>query len=366
MKVSMAAPEIGPEERERVLRVLDSGQIAAGDEVAAFEAAFADFCDVDHAIATANGTAALHAAIEALELEVGTNVLTTPFSFVATANAIRFAGGYPRFADIDPTTYNLDPDAVETRIERIDGSVEAIVLVHLYGLPANMDRFREIADAHDIAIIEDAAQAHGATYDGKPVGSIGDIGCFSFYPTKNMTTTEGGMITTDRDDIAAAVRRFIDHGRGNDTYSHISLGHNFRMTDVAAAIGRAQLEKLPRFVDARRENAAYLTEQLESSDVTVPHEPANCRHAYHQYTIRTNFRSTLRTELNDRGIGTAIYYPTPIPDLESYHDFNGDYPVARRASNEVLSVPVHPNVTRAGLDLIVEGITRRTPAGVNS
>lgn len=366
MNVSMADPEIGPEEREGVLEVLDSGQLAAGEQVAAFEEEFAEYCGVEHAIATANGTAALHAALEALEIDVGANVLTTPFSFVATANAIRFAGGYPRFADIDPRTYNLDPEAVEQAITAADGEIAAIVLVHLYGLSADLDRFQEIAVEYDIPLIEDAAQAHGATYDGQPVGSFGDVGCFSFYPTKNMTTGEGGMVTTDRDDVAAAVRRFIDHGRGDQTYAHVGLGHNFRMTDVEAAMGRAQLEKLPRFVRARRENAAYLDEQLADTNVTRPYEPDNREHAYHQYTIRTDIRSTLRRELADRGVDTAVYYPTPIPDLESYRPFNGSYPVARRASEEVLSLPIHPNVTRAGLDLIVEGIEQRVRAGVNS
>ena len=366
MNVSMAEPEIGPEERASVLDVLDSGHLAAGEQVSAFEAEFAEYCDVEHAIATANGTTALHAALEAIDIEVGTNVLTTPFSFVATANAIRFAGGYPRFADIDPKTYNLDPDSVEETIRSIDGGVDAIVLVHLYGLPADMDRFQEIAVEHDVTLIEDAAQAHGATYDNQPVGSFGDIGCFSFYPTKNMTTGEGGMIVTDRDDIATAVRRFIDHGRGDETYSHVDLGHNFRMTDVEAAMGRVQLEKLPRFVRDRRENATYLDEQLAQTDVTVPQEPPGRRHAYHQYTIRTDNREAIQRSLADRGVDTAVYYPTPIPNLDSYHQFNGTYPATQRASEEVLSIPVHPNVTRAGLDLIVEGISHSAPAEVNS
>lgn len=364
MNLSIAAPEIGPDERENLLRVLDSGQLAQGEVVSAFESEFANYAGADQAIATMNGTAALHAALESIEMEIGSHVITTPFSFVATANAIRFAGGYPIFADIDPETYNLDPDAVEDLIVNTDGPVDAIVLVHLYGLPAEMDRFREIADTYDVTLVEDAAQAHGATYDGEPVGAIGDVGCFSFYPTKNMTTGEGGMITTDRDDIAERVRRFIDHGRGDGPYEHVSLGHNFRMTDLAAAIGRAQLEKLPRFVASRRENAEYLSEKLEDTDVVVPSAPDGQRHAFHQYTIRAEDRETIQRSLEERGVDSVVYYPTCIPDLESFAQFHADTPVARRLCDEVLSVPIHPQVTREGLDLIADGITSAPRAGI--
>lgn len=365
MNVSMAHPEIGPEERQRVIGVLESGQLAAGDVVRTFESAFADYCEVEHAIACANGTAALHAALEALDIRVGAYGITTPFSFVATANAIRFAGGFPRFVDIDPVSLNLDPDAVESAIVAENGAVDSIVVPHLFGLPADMDRFQEIAAEYDVSLVEDAAQAHGAQYNGQPVGSFGDVGCFSFYPTKNMTTGEGGMITTDRDDIATAVRQFIDHGRGDDRFSHVSLGHNYRMTEIAAAIGLAQLEKLPRFVSARRENATYLNHALRSTDIILPRDPADRRHAYHQYTVRTPLRETLRERLHDREVETAVYYPSTIPDLESYHQFDADTPIARRACREVVSVPIHPAVTTDGLDLIVDGITGLPAAEVS-
>lgn len=355
MNLSMAEPEIGPAERERVLSVLESGHLAAGSQVEKFESEFADYCGTDHAVATMNGTGALHAALEALELRPDAGVITSPFSFVATANAIRLAGCHPRFGDIHPETLNLDPDAVEAELECDDGTIDAILVVHLFGLPADMVRFRELAEEYDVALIEDAAQAHGATVEGSPVGSIGDVGCFSFYPTKNMTTGEGGMVTTNREDIANAVRQFIDHGRGSNQYAHTAIGHNFRMTDIAAGIGRAQLEKLPRLTESRRKNARYLTSQLSDLPVITPPDLPGRRHVFHQYTIRSSQRDAYQSTLDQLGVESTIYYPTPIPDLEAYRNYSAGVPNAREAASTVLSVPIHPNVTTEGLDLIATG-----------
>jgi dTDP-4-amino-4,6-dideoxygalactose transaminase len=355
-RVPIADPQLGLAERERVADVLDSGMLAAGAEVDAFESEFADYCDVDHAVGTANGTTALHAALEAVGVGPGDVVVTTPFSFVATANAIRFAGAIPAFADVDPETFNLDPDAVEARIEAVDGPVAAIVPVHLYGLSAEMDRFREIADEHDAALVADAAQAHDATYRGEPVGSLADAATFSFYPTKNMTTGEGGMVTTDRPEVADALRRFVDHGRPVDgaSYEHVELGHNFRMTNLAAAIGRAQLSKLPEFVTARRENAAFLNEALADTPLRTPVEPDDRRHAYHQYTVRTDDRDVVREQFDDHGIGTAVYYPTPITKLAAYEGVDDPAPVAERLADEVLSLPVHPGLDEDDLAQVAD------------
>ncbi|AQL44811.1 aminotransferase DegT (plasmid) [Halorientalis sp. IM1011] len=355
--VSIADPELGPEERERVLSVLDSGQLADGDVVRAFESEFADYCGTDHAVATTNGTTALQTALEAAGVEPGRAVVTTPFSFVATGNAVRFAGGIPLFADIDPETYNLDPHSVEERIRATDEEVAAILAVHLYGCPADMDHLRDIADTYDVALVADAAQAHGAEIDGQRVGSLADVSSFSFYPTKNMTTGEGGMITTDREDIADAAERFIDHGRGTDTYEHVELGHNFRMTNLEAAIGRVQLQRLPEFNRQRRENARLLTERLAGSDVETPTEPDGRRHVYHQYTVRCDDREGLASALESRGIGTGIYYPTPIHQLDAYDGFAANAPRAEQASNEVLSLPVHPNVDEDDIDEIATELT---------
>ena len=355
--VSLAAPVVEEREQRRVRDVLDSGQLAAGEEVAAFEAAFAEYCGTDHAVATSNGTTALHAALSALGIGEGDRVLTTPLSFVATANAVRLVGAEPVFADVEPDSYNLDPDAARRRIETLDGDVDAIMPVHLYGLPAALDRFRAMADAYDAHLIEDAAQAHGATYRGESVGSFGDAGCFSFYPTKNMTTGEGGMVVTDDDDVARRLRSFINHGRDPEDGSvHQEVGHNFRMTDLAAAIGRAQLDRLPDFVDRRRDNARRLNEGIDAPSITTPSEAAYKRHAYHQYTVRTPDRDALAAGLERVGIDTGVYYPTPIHEQPAYDDVTERFPVAERLTDEVLSLPVHPSLEPDTVDEIATAV----------
>jgi dTDP-4-amino-4,6-dideoxygalactose transaminase len=352
--ISIAAPEIRDAERERVLRVLDSGQLAAGDQVEAFQREFADYCGADHGVATSNGTTALHAALHALGVGEGDTVVTTPFSFIATANAIRFCGARPVFVDIDPRTYNLDPDAVAETLRTRD-DVAAVLAVHLYGLPAAMGELRSLADEHGVALVEDAAQAHGARYRGEPVGSLGDAACFSFYPTKNMTTGEGGMVTTDDPEVAERTERFADHGR-TEGYRHAEVGHNFRMTDIAAAIGRAQLERLPDLVERRRANAELLTERLADTPVTTPVEPADCRHAYHQYTIRTADREALRAHCREAGVGTGVYYPIAIHDQPAYEGYDLELPAVARATDEVLSLPVHPALSRDELEQVARAV----------
>jgi dTDP-4-amino-4,6-dideoxygalactose transaminase len=391
--ISIADPEFGETEQEAVARILESGLVADGPVVRAFEMDFADYCGTDHAVATANGTAALHAALEALDLGDGDRVVTTPFSFVASANAIRLAGATPVFADIDPETYNLDPEAARDAVRAFDA--DAILVVHLYGLPAEMATFRRIADEEDVALVEDAAQAHGARYAvdgtadaatdgdhadtsgqhigkfGQHVGTFGDATAFSFYPTKNMTTGEGGMVVTDDETVADRAASFVNHGRPADGgYSHVRLGHNFRMTSLAAAIGRIQLDKLPDWVRARRENAAYLTDRLDDvAGVEPPAEPSGRRHAYHQYTVRCRDgdRDRLQSALAERGVGSGVYYPTPIPDLDAYA---GDVALsaddgehARRAAEEVLSLPVHPDLSAADREQIVAAVRAAAPRG---
>jgi dTDP-4-amino-4,6-dideoxygalactose transaminase len=352
--IHIAQPDIEDEAHRRVADVLESGQLAAGSEVSAFESEFADFCDTDRAVATSNGTTALHAALEALGVGDGDRVLTSPFSFVASANAARLSGADVGFVDIDPETFNVDPRALESRL-REGPPVDAVVAVHLFGLPADLDHLTDLAEEYDFALVEDAAQAHGATYRGDRAGSFGDAACFSFYPTKNMTTGEGGMITTDRGDVADAARRFIDHGR-TEGYEHASVGHNFRMTDLAAAIGRAQLERLPAFNRRRRENARRLTEALAETDIVTPVEPSDRRHVYHQYTVRHERRDALADHLEREGIGTATYYPVPIHRQEAYADVDATAPNAERAAEEVLSLPVHPNVTDEEVDRIAGAV----------
>ena len=352
--IPIAEPQLDDAEKRRIETVLDDGMIADGPEVRAFEEEFADFCGTDHGVATTNGTTALHAALHAVGIGEGDRVLTSPFSFAATANAIRWVGAEPVFADVDPDTFNLDPYAVEEVLRR-DGDVDALLPVHLYGLPAAMDHLLDLADDHDLAVVEDAAQAHGATYDGQPVGSFGDAACFSFYPTKNMTTGEGGMITTDRADVAERAARFIDHGQ-DGRYNHVEVGHNFRLTSIAAAMGRAQLEKLPEFTRARRENARQLSDALADADVVVPSEPEGCRHVYHQYTIRTDDRDGLADHLAEHGVGSKVYYPTPIHEQPAYRNLEASAPVAERLAGKVLSLPVHPGVSESDVGTIAEAI----------
>jgi len=348
--ISLADPSMGEREKERVLEVMDSGRLADGEEVRRFEREFADYCGVDHGVATANGTAALHAALAALDIGPGDRVLTTPFSFVATANCIRLAGAEPVFADVDPETYNLDPEAVRRTLRSYAGDIDAMIVVHLYGLPAEMGRILDIADRYDVPVVEDAAQAHGATYEGQPVGSVGDVGCFSFYPTKNITTGEGGMIVTDREDVADRAAQFVNHGRGEDGY--VDVGHNFRMTSIAAAIGRVQLDRLPSYVDARRTNATRLDDAVADTDLAAPTEPDYAKHAYHQYTVRTGDRDAVQDCLSEFGIDTGVYYPTAIHETQPYRGRGHSAVIARRLADRVLSLPVHPGLSARDVETI--------------
>jgi dTDP-4-amino-4,6-dideoxygalactose transaminase len=361
--IPIADPDIGPEARQRVQDVLDSGYLADGPEVRGFEDEFAAYCGTDHAVATANGTTALHAAFEALGIGDGDRVVTTPFSFVASANAVRLAGAEPVFADVDPDTYTLDAAAVEDAVHRHDGEVEAVMPVHLYGLPADMDPILDVADDHDLVVVEDAAQAHGAAYRGDRAGSLGDAACFSFYPTKNMTTGEGGMVTTDDDYVADRLRSYVNHGRPGTggSYEHERVGHNYRMTSVAAAIGRAQLDRLPGFNEARREHAAALDDALADADVTAPTEPDDRRHVYHQYTVRAEDRGALAAHLDEHGVDTGVYYPTPIHEQPAYDGYDADAPAAERAADEVLSLPVHPGLADDDLQHIATTISNYEP-----
>jgi dTDP-4-amino-4,6-dideoxygalactose transaminase len=354
MTVPIANPTISEAAKEDVLEVIDSGMLAAGDIVREFEDAFASYVGVNHAIAMSSGTTALQITLESAGIGEGDTVVTSPFSFIASANAVRHADASVVFADIRPNTYNLDPVAVRSMLERRD-DIDAVMPVHLYGLPADMDAFRAIADDYDVKIFEDAAQAHGATVGGDHVGSIGTAGAFSFYPTKNMTTGEGGMVTTDDPELAGRARRLINHGR-EGKYQHTTVGYNFRMTNLQAAIGLEQVDRLPGWVEGRRANAERLTDRLDAiSGIKTPTIPDGRTHAFHQYTIRTGRRSDLKERLKRNDVGYGVYYPNPIPDQPAY-DVSVDVPHARAASEGVLSLPVHPNVSQSNIKKIVETI----------
>ncbi|HLX56671.1 MAG TPA: DegT/DnrJ/EryC1/StrS family aminotransferase [Ktedonobacteraceae bacterium] len=329
--IPIARPLIGVEEEEAVLAVLKSGQLAQGERVAEFEKRFAEFCQVQEAVAVSSGTAALHLALIAHEISYGDEVITTPFTFAATTNVILLVGAIPVFVDIDPETCNIDVSLVEAAITP---RTKAILPVHLYGNPCDMERLQGIAAGHHLSIIEDACQAHGASIHGKPVGSFG-TGCFSFYPTKNMTTGEGGMVTTSDSTIADRVRLLRNHGQ-KERYCHVALGFNLRMTELQAALGLAQFEKLEHFTGQRRSNAAYLTEKLGEA-VQTPVEYEGYRHVYHQYTIRVpeeSNRDEWAAQLLDRGIGTAVHYPLPMHMQPFYQESKDFYRIAARPLDE--------------------------------
>jgi perosamine synthetase len=349
--IPIAKPLIGDEEKQAVLEVLDSGMLAQGPRVRAFEENFAQMCGVAHAIATSSGTTALHVALLAHGIGPGDEVITSPFTFIATANSILFTGARPVFVDIDPFTFNLDADAVAAAIT---DKTRAILPVHLFGLLAEMDKVAEVAGVHQLAVIEDACQAHAADYKGQRAGSFG-TGTFSLYPTKNITSAEGGMITTNSEEIAAACRVIRQHGMVR-TYYHEELGFNFRMTDVHAAIGHAQLGKLERFNAARIANAHYLSQHLKG--LVTPTVPDGYRHVFHQYTVRVpdGRRDALAAHLKAHSVGYGIYYPVPIHKQTYYTQklgYTDSLYHSEHASTEVLSLPVHPGLSPDDLDRIV-------------
>ena len=378
--IRISAPFLGGEEISAVERVLRSGRLSQGSYVEAFESAFADFIGVEHAIAVSSGTAALHIALLAAGIGEGDEVITTPFTFIATANAILFVGAKPVFVDVREDDFNIDVEKVK---DAITERTKAIIPVHLYGQPCDMKAIVDLAEDHNLHVIEDACQAHGAEFAGKKVGSFGTAGCFSFYPTKNMTTGEGGMLTTNSKEIAKKARMLRNHG-SSARYMHEILGFNMRMTDISAAIGIEQLKKLPYFTKRRRENAEYLTERLKGiRGIVTPVVKERRTHVFNQYTIRVVGdeeaygddgddgaegnrgeegvnRDDLARMLTERGVEVGIYYPTPVHKQPLYRKLGYDcsLDVSERLSAEVLSLPVHPGVGKEDLDYIVDIIKR--------
>ena len=352
--IHMAKPQMGAEEKQAVLEVLDSGIIAQGPRVKAFEEGFAQMCGVKHAVATSSGTTALHVAMLAHGIGEGDEVITSAFTFIASANSVLYAGARPVFVDIDPRTFNLDVNQIEAAITP---RTKAILPVHLYGLACDMDPIMNLAEKHGLAVIEDACQSHGAEYKGRKVGSFG-TGTFSLYPTKNITSGEGGMITTNDAAIDERCRVLRQHGM-RVRYYHDELGFNFRMTDIHAAIGLVQLQKLEQFNAKRRANAKFLSENLKG--VVTPHVPEGYAHVFHQYTIRVpdGKRDALRAHLQEKGVGSEVYYPVPIHKQNFYVKelgYNQTLPETEKAATEVLSLPVHAGLTPSDLEVIVSAV----------
>ena len=348
--IHIASPTIGEEERKAVMEVMESGMLVKSDKVKELEDKVADYVRTKHAVATSSGTTALHLALMGMGIKHGDEVITSPFSFIATANSILFCGAKPVFADIDPGTFNIDPEKIE---DKITEKTKAILPVHLYGHPAEMDSIKEIARKHDLKVLEDSAQAHGSEYGGRKVGSLGDCSAFSFYATKNMITGEGGMITTNDSELADKIRMLRNHGQ-NKTYEHETIGFNLRMMNLTAAIGLEQLKKLDSLNEKRMQNAKFLDENIPNY-LDKPFVSEKAKHVYHQYTVKSNERDDLFKKLNDNGVGARVYYPKPIHKQPFYLKlgYNQNYPVAEAMAQKVLSLPIHPNLKQEDLEKIV-------------
>ena len=358
MKVSIGAPNFSLDEEVAVLKVMRSGVLAQGPEVKAFEEEFSNLVGGAHSVAVNSGTSALHLGLLAAGIGPGDEVIVPSFSFAASANAIALTGATPRFADIDPRTFCISHESAK---DLINSNTKGIMVVHLYGQPADMSEFSRLAKEFDLMIFEDAAQAHGAKFDGYSVGSISKFGAFSFYPTKNMTAGEGGMITSQDEDLARMARLLRNQGMAS-RYDHQILGFNNRMTDIHAAIGRVQLGKLSLHNEARVRNATFYSHNLQG--VTTPFTHSLALHVFHQYTLRIpeTERDRFAVELSAKGIETGIYYPKPINELPAYQ-IDANTPHSRLASREVLSIPVHPGLNQSQLEYVVETVNKTATAG---
>jgi dTDP-4-amino-4,6-dideoxygalactose transaminase len=347
---------IKPEVDAAIQGVLESCQFTLGAEVAKFEEEFAAYSGASIGIGVNTGTSALHLALLAAGVGPGDEVVTVPFTFVATAAAIHYTGATPTFVDVDPVTFTMDPAGLEAAITP---KTKAIIPVHLYGQTADMDPILAIAKKHGLVVIEDACQAHGAEYKGRRAGSIGDMGCFSFYPGKNLGAYgEGGMVTTSNPEFARTIRMLRDWG-AEKKYHHVLKGYNYRLEGMQGAILRVKLRHLEKWTEARRTAAAYYDAALAGSGIATPLARGDSRHVYHVYAVRTAVRQKWQDFLNSRGVQSGIHYPIPVhlqPAYASPRYKAGDFPHSERAANEVLSLPMYPELTRPMQDEVVAAL----------
>lgn len=359
--ISINLPKIGEDEIQAVVEVMKSGiltsALGSGPRVTEFERKYAEFAGVKHAIAVNTGTAALHSALMAAEIKAGDEVILPSFTFVATAEAVVLAGGRPVFADIDSETYTLSPQAIEKALTK---KTKAIIPVDLYGLPADIKPIMEIASKNNLSVVEDCAQSHGATCEGKPAGALADLACWSLYAAKNIGTGEGGVVTTNNDQLAEKVKMIRTHGE-KAKYQSLMLGTNYRMTEIQAAIGVVQLRRLPEFLAKRSQNAQSLTMKLESNGIELPPKPKNRTPSWYLYTIRIKDatkekRDKIIRKMHKKGIGADAYYPTPINQMPYYKENFGTFilPETEKAAKQVISLPIHPGVTEEQIDLIAQ------------
>ncbi|MFA5911144.1 MAG: DegT/DnrJ/EryC1/StrS family aminotransferase [Vicinamibacterales bacterium] len=342
--------------------VLETGQFVLGPEVEAFEREFAAACAADSGIAVNSGTSALHLALLAAGVGPGDEVITVPFTFVATTAAIGYTGARPVFVDIDPATFTMDVTLIEAAIT---SRTKAILPVHLYGHPADMDPIIAIAARHGLTVIEDACQAHGALYKGRPVGALGDAGCFSFYPGKNLGAYgEGGIVVTNRSDWTRDIRMLRDWGQDRK-YHHVLKGYNYRMEGLQGAILRVKLRRLREWTDARRAHGAAYNRLLAGSGVESPKEADYARHVFHVYAVRTTDRVSLERTLHAHGVSSGIHYPVPVHLQPAYADLGyraGDFPESERAAAEVLSLPMFPELTATQIEQVAAAVKQESYA----
>lgn len=360
--ISISKPVIDDDEIQAVAEVLRSGMLAQGKVVKEFEYALSEYIGIKNAIAISNGTVALDIALKSLNIKHGDEVIIPSFTFISTANAVLFQGAKPVFVDVNERTFNIDPGDV---LERITDRTKAVIGVHLFGHPFDVKKLQDICDDHNLYLIEDCAQSIGAEYEGRQTGSFGIAGCFSFYATKNMTTGEGGLITTSSDESSTICRLLRNHGE-SQKYYHTMLGYNYRMTDIQAAIGIVQLKKLNKFNERRINNATYLNKHLKVSGLRTPYKKKNVRHVYHQYAVAIEgdfpvTRNEFAGYLREKGIGSAIHYPLPIHKQPLYQrlgytDENVRCPNAAELSGKILSLPVHPGLGEEDLVYIADTI----------
>jgi perosamine synthetase len=356
-------PQIDDEERQEILKVLDEGILTSasnfgGKRVQDFERLLADFLHVKHAIAVNSGTAALHASILAAGIKASDEILIPSFTFVATANSVACTGAKPVFVDIEKDTYTMDPLDLENKITK---KTRAIIPVHLYGHPAKMDEIKEIANKHSINVIEDACQSLGSTYDGKQTGTLGQMGCFSMYASKVLTSGEGGAITTDSNEFAEKLRMIRNHGMVSGYDTRI-IGFNMRLPEISAAIAKTQMKKIQSMLDKRASNARklgqLLSNKIKNKNIVLPHENQRAKYNWYLYTVALNeSRDKVKKFLNDSGIGATIYYDPPVHQTPFYSKFdNGELVITEWASKSVLSLPVHPSITEKDLDFMANKV----------
>lgn len=337
-----------------ILGVLESAQFVLGAEVGKFEESFAAYCDVGHAVAVNSGTSALHLALLAAGVGPGDEVVTVPMTFVATVAPILYVGAKPVLVDVRPDTFNIDTDKIEAAVTK---KTKAILPVHLHGLMVEMDPIMEIARAHGLIVIEDAAQAHGATYRGRRAGSIGDIGCFSFYPSKNLGAYgEGGAVVTKRAAYADAVRKLRDWGQG-ERYRHDLKGFNYRMDGIQGAVLNVKMRHIEDWIEVRRRHADHYHSLFVGGSIGTPKPPAHCRHVYHVYAVQVADRDTAHERLRHAGIASSFHYSLPVHLQPAYADLGyrkGDFPVSERLASRFLSLPIYPELAQESVERVAE------------